>query len=156
MKRRAVFLLLLISIVWMPAICGAEWKQLDGKHHQNDFGTKYYMEMNMNYADGSSNQNPIVLFWGKTVFQGKNDPAYAKLISIGCSPETATVELKYRVDINNKKAALVYGILYDAQGRILSSEEQKKAEYLPVPSDTGAEAVWFMIREMHAKEAIRK
>ena len=156
MKRRAIFLVLLLAILWMPANCGAEWKRLDGKHHQNEYGTQYYMETNMTYADGSSTQTPIVLFWGKTVFHGKNDPVYAKLINGGCPPDTAAVVLKYRVDINNKKAALVYGILYDAQGRILSTDEQKKFEYQPIQPGTGAEAVWLIIREMHAKGAIRK
>lgn len=154
--KRAVYLLLLLLILWTPAICSAEWKRLDGKHHQNDFGTRYYMETKMHYADGSSVQNPIVVFWGRTVYQGKNDPTYAKLISIGCPQDTAMVELKYKVDINNKKAALVYVILYDDRGRILGTDEQKKTEFLTIPPDTGAEAVWLIIREMHAKGAINQ
>jgi len=156
MKRSLIVLSLLLSMLWTATICSAEWKLLDGKHHQNAYGTKYYMETKMSYADVSSTQNPIVVFWGKTVFQGKSDPTYAQLIKIGCPPETAMVELKYRVDLNNKKAALVYGILYDTQGRILSSEEQKKVEYIPISPNTGAEAVWIMIRELHEKGAINK
>ena len=66
------------------------------------------------------------------------------------------VELKYKVDINNKKAALVYVILYDDRGRILGTDEQKKTEFLTIPPDTGAEAVWLIIREMHAKGAINQ
>ena len=154
MRRRALFLSVILLILLVSTVCSAEWKQLDGKHHQNTFGTKYYMETKMSYADVSSTKVPLVVFWGKTVFNGKRDPAYVKLLSIGCPSETAMVELKYRVDINNKKAAIIYGILYDAQGRILGTDEQKKAEYIPIPPDTGAEAVWLMIKELHEKGAI--
>ncbi len=154
MKCRAAFLSLILLVLWVPTICSAEWKQLEGKFYENTHGTKYYYETKMSYADVSSTKNPIVVFWGKTVFGGKSDPDYAKLLSIGCPPETAAVELKYRVDINKKKAALVYGILYDSQGRILNTEETQNAPYLPILPDTGAEYVWLMIGNLHDKSSI--
>lgn len=156
MKRRALLFFLLLLMLWAPTICSAEWKLLDGKLHESEFGTKYYVETKMSYAEMSSTKNPIVLFWGKVVFNGKSDPAYSKLLTIGCSPETAAVEMKYRLDINNKKAATVYGVLYDAKGRILSTDETKNAEYSPILPGTGSEVVWAMIKDMHEKGAISR
>ena len=76
-KNRAVLLFfLLLLVLWIPTSCSAEWKLLESKLHENAYGTKYYYDTKMSYADGSSNQNPLVVFWGKTVFDGKGDPDY--------------------------------------------------------------------------------
>jgi hypothetical protein len=155
MRFRAV-LSIILMVLFVPAICRAEWILLEGKPYENTYGTKYYFETKLSYAEGSSSQTPLVVFWGKVEFNGKNDPAYVKLMSAGGSPETAAIELKYRVDISGKKAATLYGVLYDARGRILSSDEFKKPVYTPIPPDSGAEIIWLKIREMHEKGAISK
>lgn len=155
-KNRAVWLFILLLVLWIPTSCSAEWKLLESKLHENAYGTKYYYDTKMSYADGSTSKNPLVVFWGKTVFDGKGDPDYTKLLSIGCPPDTTAVELKYKVDLNNKKAAVIYGVLYDVQGRILSTDQPKNAEYKPISPGTGAEVVWAMIKELHEKGAISR
>ncbi len=156
MKNRAVLLFILLLVLWIPTSCSAEWKLLESKLHESAYGTKYYYDTKMSYAEGSSSKNPLVVFWGKTVFDGKGDPDYAKLLSIGCPPDTTAVELKYKVDLNNKKAAVIYGVLYDVQGRILSTDESKNAEYKAITPGTGAEVVWAMIKDLHEKGAISR
>jgi len=71
MRRRALFLYVILLILLVSTVCSAEWKQLDGKHHQNTFDTKYYMETKMSYADVSSTKAPIVVFWGKPYSMAK-------------------------------------------------------------------------------------
>ena len=155
MKRKVVWLSLLLFILWGPTLASAEWKQLESKYHQNAYGTKYFYETKMSYATASSAKTPIVVLWGKVVYSGKADPAYSQLISNGCPPEMTSVELKYLIDINNRKAAIVYGVLYDVQGRTLGTDERPNAPYSPIPPDTGAEVVWRMVKELHEKGAIK-
>ena len=156
MKRKVVWISLLLLILWGPTLASAEWKQMESKYHQNAYGTKYFYETKMSYAAASSPKTPIVVLWGKIVYNGKSDPAYAQLLSNGCPPEMTAVELKYLIDINNKKAAIVYGVLYDTQGRTLGTDEKPNAPYSPIPPDTGAEVVWRMVKELHEKGAISK
>ena len=155
MKFKVSCLSILLFILWTPMLASAEWKQLESKYHQNAYGTKYFYETKMSYAAASSPKTPIVVLWGKVVYSGKGDPAYAQLLSNGCPPEMNSVELKYLVDINNKKAAIVYGVLYDVQGRTLGTYERPNAPYSPIPPDTGAEVVWRLVKELHEKGAIK-
>jgi hypothetical protein len=144
--------MLLIQLV--PALCSAEWKLMEGKPFESVYGTKHYIETKMTYAGASSSQNPIVIFWAKNVFNGKSDPVYVKLVSGGAFSETVSMEIKLQLDINKKTAALAYGILYDVQGRIISTDEVKKPVYAPIGPEPAAEAVWLMIKELHEKGAI--
>lgn len=154
MKAKVASFFLLLFILWTPMSASAEWKQFESKYHQNDYGTKYFYETNMSYAATSTAKNPIVVLWGRTVYNGKSDPEYSKLIANGCPAEMTAIEAKYLVDVNNKKTAIAYVALYDAQGRTLGTNEQPTPAYLSIKPNTGAEAVWFMIKELHAKGAI--
>jgi hypothetical protein len=154
MKIKVTFFSLLLLVLWTPMIASAEWRQLESKYHQNTFGTKYFYETNMSYAATSSPKTPVVVLWGKMVYSGKRDPEYSKLIANGCPAEMTSIEVKYLVDVNNKKTAIVYVALYDAQGRTLGTNEQPKAPYSVIPPDTGAEVVWRMVKELHEKGAI--
>jgi hypothetical protein len=156
MKHRTLFLFIILLVLSVPTICSAEWKQLEGKFSENTYGTKLYIETKMGYADTSSDQTPIVVFWTRNVFSGKTDPVYVKLVSIGGSPDITTVEMKFQMDINKKTAATLYGILSDAQGRILSTDGVKKPVYTPISPDSAAELVWAMIKDWHEKGAISK
>jgi len=156
MRHKTMLALMLLLIFLPAAACSAEWNPVEGKFAENPYGTKYYTESKLSYAESSTAKNPIVVTWGKTVFNGKADPDYAKLMQRGCPPETAAVELKFWVDINNKKLAIAFGILYDAQGRILSTDEVKNPEYMPIPPGTGAESRWAAIKDLHEKGLINR
>lgn len=103
MKRRSVWLFAFLFILFIPTLVSAEWKQFESKYHQNDYGTKYLYETNMSYAAASTAKTPIVVLWGKTVYNGKSDPEYSQLIRNGCPPEMTSVEAKYLIDVNKKK-----------------------------------------------------
>ncbi len=156
MRRRMLFLSIILLVLFVPTLCHAEWKLLEGKIYENTHGTKYYFDNRLNYADGSSSKAPLVMMWGKTEFHGKTDPMHVHLVSIGISPEVAVMEIKYRVDINNKKVALLYGVFYDEKGRTLGTDETKNPEDLPIPAGSAAETTWLMIKELHEKGAIPK
>ena len=154
--RRAGRWAVLFLLLFLPAVAHAEWKLLESKYHENAYGTKYFYDPRLTYDAVSSDKNPVVVLWGRVVFLGKTDPDYVRLLQSGCPPEATTVDLKYLVDVRGKRTAIVYGVLRDAQDRVLGSNEEKKTAYHPIPPATGAEYVWNMIRELHEKGAISR
>ena len=156
MRRGTLFFSVILLVLLAPTLCSAEWKLLEGKIYENTYGTQYYFDTKLSYAEGSSSKAPLVILWGKTEFHGKSDPAYVKLVSLMGNPEIAVMEIKYWVDINNKKAAMLYGVLYDGKGRTLSTDDVKNPQYVDIPTGSAAETTWRMVKDLHEKGAIQK